>query len=270
MTASPVASTARADVWQLGDAYERYMGRWSRQVAPRFLQWLNIAAARRWLDVGCGTGALSSAIVEHCAPRSVIGVDPSQGFLAAARARLPALDWRVGSADELPLTDESVDVAASALVLNFVPDPVAALREMARVTAPDGEVGVYVWDYSHRMALVRHYWDAAARVDPAVVERGQDERFALCHPENLSVALIEAGLRSVTVSAIDIELRFTDFDDYWQPFLAGQGPAPAHAMRLQPAQREHLRELLRARLPVRADGTIVLNARAWAGRGIRR
>jgi len=258
------------DAWRGGDAYERYMGRWSRRVAPRFLRWMNIAPGSRWLDVGCGTGALSAAIVEHGAPSAVIGVDPSNGFLATARARLPALDCRVGTADALPLADDSVDVAVSALVLNFVPDPVAALREMARVTVDGGEVGVYVWDYVHKMELIRHYWNAAACVDPGAAERRLDERFALCHPERLSDALVEAGLRSVTVSAIDIELRFADFDDYWQPFLGGQGPAPAHAMRLTSAQRERVRELLRERLPLRADGTVLLHARAWAARGLRR
>jgi hypothetical protein len=136
--------------------------------------------------------------------------------------------------------------------------------------AADGEVGVYVWDYARKMELIRHYWDAAACVDPTAAERGLDERFALCHPESLSAAFSEAGLRSVKLPAIDIDLRFADFDDYWQPFLAGQGPAPAHAMHLQPAQREGVRALLRERLPVRPDGAVVLQARAWVARGMRR
>lgn len=255
------------DAWRSGGAYDRYMGRWSRAVAPRFLSWLDAPPAQRWLDVGCGTGALAAAIVEHAAARSLTGIDPSAGFLQAARSRLPGhVMLRQAGAEAIPLDDAAVDVSVSGLVLNFVPDAVAALREMARVTARGGTVAVYVWDYAHRMEMIRRYWVAAARVDPAAGAMHQGERFPLCRPHALAAALADAGLENIDGAAIDITMRFADFDDYWQPFLGGQGPAPAHAMRLDEAARERVRERLCKTLPRRPDGSIELPARAWAAR----
>jgi SAM-dependent methyltransferase len=257
-----------ADKWQSGDAYERYMGRWSRQLAPRFLRWLEVAPARRWLDVGCGTGALSAAILELCAPASVTGADPSEGFLATAKGRLGArVVLHRAAADQMPLVDAAVDATVSGLVLNFVPDAAAALREMARVTVPGGRVAACVWDYAEKMDLIRAYWDAAARLGALAPGHDQGERFPLCRPDALAAAFTGAGLQQVDVSAIEIQMRFADFDDYWQPFLGGQGPAPAHAMSLDEPTRQRLRDLLRERLPTQPDGSILLAARAWAVRG---
>ena len=256
------------DSWHGGDAYERYMGRWSRQVAPLFLHWLDAPPGRRWLDVGCGTGALCTAVLERCAPAAVTGVDPSAGFLSTVRSRLSAgVVLHQAPAGALPLPDAAVDVTVSGLVLNFVPDATAALREMARVTATGGTVAVYVWDYAGKMELIRRYWDVAAEVDPAARARDQGERFPLCQPPALTTAFDSAGLQQVSTSAIEITLRFADFDDYWQPFLGGQGPAPAHAMNLDEATRNRLRDRLRASLPLRSDGALELAARAWAARG---
>lgn len=261
-------TTTPLDRWTIGDAYERYMGRWSRQLAPRILQGLEVAARHRWLDVGCGTGALCAAIVERCEPASVIGVDPSEGFLATARARLgDQVAWHRAGADAMPLADASVDCTVSSLVLNFVPDVQAALREMARVTSNGGRVAASVWDYAGTMEMIRAYWDAAAQF--GLVGRGQDEgvRFPLCRPEALASAFAAVGLRDVEVVALDMTMHFADFDDYWQPFLGGQGPAPAHAMALDEPTRLQLRDSLRARLPVRGDGSLQLAARAWAASG---
>jgi SAM-dependent methyltransferase len=203
-----------ADPWQAGDAYERYMGRWSALLAPRFVRWLGLPAGCRWLDVGCGTGSLASAIVQHAAPRQVTGVDPSAGFLATAARRLPpeVVLQRAG-ADELPLADGAFDATVSALVLNFVPDIGRALREMARVSADGGVVAACVWDYAEGMQMIRAYWDAAARL--GLLGPGQDEgaRFPVCRPEALRDAFIAAGLREVDVTAIDIETSFAGFDD---------------------------------------------------------
>lgn len=262
-------ATSTADKWQSGDAYERYMGRWSRQLAPRFLRWLEVAPARRWLDVGCGTGALSAAILELCAPAGVTGVDPSEGFLATARSRLGAsVSLHRAAADQMPLPDAAVDVTASGLALNFVPDTLAALREMARVTVDGGQVAACVWDYAEKMDLTRSYWDAAARLGALAPGHDQGERFPLCRPDALAAAFAGAGLQQVGVSAIELPMRFVDFDDYWQPFLGGQGPAPAHAMSLDEATRQRLRDGIRERLPVQPDGSIRLAARAWTARGI--
>jgi SAM-dependent methyltransferase len=256
------------DRWLAGDAYERYMGRWSRQLAPRFLDGVGAPPGLRWLDVGCGTGALSAAIVERCAPSAITGVDPSEGFLAAAAARLPAhaVLHRAGAAT-LPLGDREVDIVVSSLVLNFVPDADAALREMVRVTADGGRVAACVWDYAGRMEMIRAYWDAAAQLGLLAEGQDQGERFAICRPGALGSAFAEAGLEQVESDAIEIDMHFADFDDYWQPFLGGQGPAPAHAMSLDEAQRGELRELLRQRLGGTAGAPIVLGARAWAARG---
>jgi SAM-dependent methyltransferase len=260
--------TMTTDSWQIADAYERYMGRWSRQLAPRFLLWLGVPPARRWLDVGCGTGALSAAVFDSCAPAAVVGVDPSEGFLATAKRALPvhAVLHRAAAA-QLPLPDDAVDATVSALVLNFLPDAAAALREMARVTVNGGVVAACVWDYAQKMDLVRTYWDAAAQLDLLAPGQDEGERFPICNPQALAAAFAGAGLERIDVTSLELPMRFADFDDYWQPFLGGQGPAPAHAMSLDEPTRQRLRELIAARLPAKADGTIALAARAWAARG---
>jgi len=257
-----------ADTWERGDPYERYVGRWSRRLAPRFLAWLHVPAGRRWLDVGCGTGALSAAILDHCTPSALTSIEPSEGFLEAARRQLAGrADLHRASATQIPLGDVAVDVVVSGLVLNFVPDQRAALAEMARVTARGGTIGAYVWDYAGGMELIRHFWDAAIALDPAAVKLDEGLRFPVCRPEGLAQLFTAAGLQAVDVTAIDVPTPFTSFEDYWQPFLEGQGPAPAYAMSLDEAARSRLREHLRARLPAAADGSIPLTARAWAARG---
>ncbi|MCD6041990.1 MAG: putative methyltransferase, S-Adenosyl-L-methionine (SAM)-MTase protein [Burkholderiales bacterium] len=254
-----------SDTWERGDPYERYVGRWSRRVAPAFLSWLAVPAGRRWLDVGCGTGALCAAIAEHCAPSSLTGVEPSAGFLNSARQNLAArADFHQASAASLPLADRSVDVVVSGLVLNFVPDPGGALEEMQRVAGAGGCIAAYVWDYAGKMELMRYFWDAAAEIDPAAAKLDEGGRFPLCRPEALRQLFSGVGLSGAEVQAIDIPTRFTGFDDYWQPFLGGQGPAPAYAMSLDEPERARLRERLRERLPMDADGSIALVARAWA------
>ena len=257
-----------ADTWERGNPYERYVGRWSRQVAPLFLAWLDIPAGCRWLDIGCGTGALCGAIVDGCTPSSVIGVEPSTGFLEAARQNLGGrATVREGSATAIPLGDGSVDVVVSGLVLNFVPDPHAALREMARVACQGAAIAAYVWDYAGRMELMRVFWDVAVELDPDAARLDEGVRFPMCQPEALGTLFAGAGFAGVEVAPIDIPTPFVDFDDYWRPFLGGQGPAPSYAMSLDEPARLRLRDRIRRRLPVAADGSISLTARAWAVRG---
>jgi SAM-dependent methyltransferase len=253
------------DPWEEGSSYERYVGRWSRQVALEFLAWLRRPAGLRWLDVGCGTGALCATIVERCAPSSVAGVEPSEGFRGTAHRSLGSrAEVHPGSATAIPLEDASVDVVVSGLVLNFVPDPPAALAEMLRVTRPGGTIAAYVWDYAGRMEFMRAFWDAAVALDPAAAAADEGIRFPLCRPEPLKALFASSGLGDIEVRAIDIRTTFVDFEDYWRPFLGGQGPAPAYAMSIDEAARARLREAVRARVPITADGSISMVARAWA------
>jgi SAM-dependent methyltransferase len=260
-----MASPLVSDTWEHGDPYEQYVGRWSRLVAPRFVSWLNIPAGRRWLDVGCGTGALGAAILDHGSPLSVVGVEPSNGFLEKAKEQLGhRMTLRSGSAAAIPLEDGAVDVSVSGLVLNFVPDGRAALGEMARVTIAGGTIGAYVWDYAGKMELMRHFWDAAAELDPAAARMDEGARFSVCRPEALTELFESAGLRGTEVTAIDVTTLFASFEDYWRPFLGGQGPAPAYAMALDAPIRARLRDAIRGRIPLQTDGSISLTARAWA------
>jgi SAM-dependent methyltransferase len=256
-----------SDTWERGNSYERYIGRWSRRVAPLFLSWLAIPTGRRWLDVGCGTGALCAAIVDYCSPSSVAGVEPSEGFLKTAKENLAGrVAFHQGSATAIPLGDSSVDVAVSGLVLNFVSDPRTALAEMARVTGKGGTIAAYVWDYAGKMELMRFFWDAAVELDPDAAKMDEGTRFAMCCPEALETLFDDAGLREIEVTPLDTPTPFANFDDYWEPFLGGQGPAPAYAMALDETMRARLRDRIRDRLPVAANGSVSLTARAWATR----
>lgn len=259
----------RKDTWAAGDLYEPYVGRWSRLVARDFLDWLAVPPGRNWLDVGCGTGALSQTILQRAQPRSVKGIDPSAGFVAHAAAHVvdPRAAFEVADAQSLPLEAAAFDAAVSGLVLNFVPNPATAVAEMRRVVRRGGIVAAYVWDYADGMQLMRHFWDAAAALDPAAAKLDEGVRFPLCREAPMAALLESAGLDRIETRAIDVPTRFRDFDDYWNPFLGGQGPAPTYAMSLAEDKRAALRERIRAGLPIASDGSIALVARAWAVRG---
>ncbi|NBH07518.1 class I SAM-dependent methyltransferase [Amycolatopsis sp. SID8362] len=256
-------------MWQSGDAYEAYIGRWSRRIAETFVRRLDVPASRRWLDVGCGTGALTSAVLTAADPAEVVGVDPSEGFLKSARASVtdPRASFSVADAQTLPFPDGRFDAVVSGLVLNFVPDPARAAAEIARVTTPGGLAAAYLWDLAEGMELIRIFWDTAAELDPAVAENHEGRRFPLCRPEPFGRLWTEAGFAAVSVGEIKIPTVFRDFDDYWQPFLGAQGPAPAYLATLPEARRDQIRELLRSRLPTGPDGSIPLSASAWVVRG---
>jgi SAM-dependent methyltransferase len=260
MTATP---------WAGADAYERYIGRWSALVARAFLDWLDVAAAARWLDVGCGTGMLSAAVLERDPTASIAGVDPSESFLEAARRRLPDADLGVAGAQELPFGDAEFDAVVAGLVLNFVPDAGQAAAELARVARPGATIAAYVWDYAGEMQLIRRLFDAAIELDPAAEEADEGPKFPICRLDRLETLFEGAGLRDVESRAIDVPTVFRDFDDYWTPFLGGTGPAGVYVSSLDDAGRDALRERLRETLPVEEDGSIGLIARAHAVRGTR-
>jgi SAM-dependent methyltransferase len=261
----------RKDEWASGDAYEPYVGRWSRLVGPEFVRWLGLPGNLRWLDVGCGTGALSQGILGRGSPSQVVGVDPSEGYLAHAHAHVvdARVSFRVGDAQALPVADGEFDVAVAGLVLNFVPDKDRAVTEMRRAVGAGGTVAAYIWDYAGEMQLMRHFWDAAVALDPGARELDEGRRFPVAKPGPLSELFEAAGLDQVRTRAIDVPTVFRDFDDYWSPFLGGQGPAPGYCVSLPEERRVALRERIRASLPIQADGTIPLIARAWGVRGTR-
>lgn len=258
------------DKWNDGDAYEMYVGRWSRKTGKKFLSWLDIPGGLRWLDVGCGTGALTSQILQEQDPTSVVGVEPSEGFLTLARKATDddRATFLQGSGESIPVDDSAVDVAVSGLVLNFIPDKEKAMAELVRSVAKGGTVAAYVWDYSGHVQFMRYFWDAAIALDPAAVEKDEGVRFPICRPAALAALFSNAGLSDVVTAPIDILTPFKDFDDYWTPFLSGIAPAPGYCASLDEAARQKLKKRLIDVLPTDPDGMILLAARAWAVRGI--
>ncbi len=266
-----MSSSTEKSVWASGAAYEAYVGRWSRLVAREFVEWLAVSPSARWLDVGCGTGALTEAVLRRASPAQVDGIDPSEGFLALAREQVrdPRARFDSGDAGHLSFESGRYDAVVSALVLNFIPNLPAGIAEMVRVARLDGVVAGYVWDYAGKMELMRYFWDAAIALKPEDQDRDEGRRFPICKPGPLTDLFEGAGLKSVQVHTIDVPTRFRDFDDYWTPFLGGQFPAPDYAVSLSEEARAALRDHIRARLPIAADGSIQLIARAWAVRGTR-
>ena len=265
-----MAQTARHDAWQAGEGYDRYMGRWSRLIAPRFLHWLDAPSGLEWLEIGCGTGALSAAILARCAPKTLMSIDKSEGFIAKARADIAdaRVSFQVGDARALPAASGSKGVIVSALVLNFLPDKESALAEMRRVARIGATIGFYVWDYpGGGMEIMRAFWRAATALDPKAIDLNEDKRFPFCTPDGLIALASGAGLARIECGPIEVPTVFKDFEDHWHPFTLGTGPAPGYCMSLDDEARQRLKEKLLATLPRAEDGTIPLKARAWAVRG---
>jgi SAM-dependent methyltransferase len=258
------------DRWLAGDAYERYMGRHSRPLARAFLEWLRPPAGAHWLEIGCGTGALTTAIAGSCDPGSVVACDPSDAFIDHARRQVtdPRVSFVAAGADAPPGRDGGFDLAVSGLVLNFLAAPDAVLASLRQRLRPGGVVSAYVWDYAAGMEFLRAFWDEAMALDSRAAALDEGRRFPLCSPGSLQTLFNAAGLAQVDTGAIEIETRFADFDDYWEPFLRGTGPAPAFVASLEPPARDELRERLRRRLRAAAGAAIPLRARAWSVRGV--
>jgi SAM-dependent methyltransferase len=242
-----------------GDGYERFMGRWSRRLAPLFVTFAGVTEGHRVLDVGSGTGALSAAAAAVKSAR-VTGVEPSPAYVRYAQEHADGR-FEVGDALALPFPDDTFDRTLSILVLNFVSDAAAALQQMIRVTRPGGVVAAAVWDYGDGMQMLRTFWDAAVALDPGAAPR--DERhMPLCARGALADLWRTHGLRDVDEQALTIDMAFASFDDYWQPLLCGQGPAGVYVSSLSESARHALESKLRA------DVDLTMRARAWAVRGV--
>ncbi|MDE1852227.1 MAG: class I SAM-dependent methyltransferase [Thaumarchaeota archaeon] len=259
------------EAWDRADGYEPFVGRWSALVAPRFLLWTGAKKGGDFLDVGCGTGALSQAIVDYGA-RRVEGVDTSEAYLQRARVRTKGsaatASFQLGDATSLRFPDGTFDTVVSGLVLNFIPDASIAMSEMKRVAKPGGTIAAYVWDYAAQMQVIRYFWDAAADLDAArVAPLDEGRRFSICKPDALEKLFRGSALENVSTASLDQRAYFEDFEDYWTPFLGGQAPAPGYLKSLAENERNRLHDHLKSMLPIRRDGSLVLNARAWGVRG---
>jgi ubiquinone/menaquinone biosynthesis C-methylase UbiE len=244
------------------DAYDRFMGRYSVPLAPRFADFAAVGAGQRVLDVGCGPGALTAELVGRLGPDGVAAVDPSEPFVAAARERHPGVRVQLAAAEQLPFGDQEFDAALAQLVVHFMADPVAGLREMARVTRKDGVVAACVWDYGGGGAPIAVFWQAARELDPAVED---ESRLAGARQGHLTELFEAAGLREIEENALTVDVRHASFEDWWEPFTFGVGPAGAYAAGLDAKQQARLRERCRELLPPPPS---VLRARAWAARGV--
>jgi len=258
-----------ADRWSNPGEYERYMGRWSRLVAREFLSWIAVPWRQRWLDVGCGTGALSETVLSRCQPAELVGLDRSPAYVAAARhaRRETFAHFLAADATRLPVRAAHFDAAVSGLVINFIPDPARAVEQMTMSVRPGGTVALYAWDYAGRMEMLRHFWDAAVSLDPAARELDEGRRFPICSSTALAALFTAAGLDDVETRALEVPAEFESFDDFWQPFLSGDAPAPGYCLSLSEGHRANLRSAVRERLPVQPDGRIELVARAWGVMG---
>jgi SAM-dependent methyltransferase len=248
------------------EAYERFMGRWSRLLAPMLVEFAGIPERGRALDVGSGTGSLAFAIAEARPHAEVIGIDPSKEYVghAASRNRFGGrVNFEAGDAQQMRFGDAAFDASVSLLVFNFIPDRKKALAEARRVTKPGGPVAAAVWDYGGEMKMLRVFWDAAVAMDPAAGKL-EERHMPLCRPGELTALWKDGGLERIEERPLDIAMQFASFDDYWEPFLLGQGPAGAYVRRLDATRRDKLRDELRRRI----GGRLSMTGRAWAVRGV--
>lgn len=259
-----------ADQWSAGSTYELFMGRWSRELAREFVSWLSAPPGLHWLDVGCGTGALTDAICSSAQPQTVTACDPARPFVEYARghSRDARVSFVVADAETFPLRPDGYESIASLLALNFFPNPDAALARMREAARPDSVISACVWDYRGGMQFLRYFWDAAVALDSTASRYDEGVRFPICQPEELRALFRRAGLADIRCEAIDIVTEFAGFTDYWQPFLGGTGPGPSFVASLEAVERDRLCRKLESVLPVGPDGGLPLRARAWAVRGV--
>jgi SAM-dependent methyltransferase len=244
------------------EAYDRFMGRYSIQLSPQLADLATVAAGQTALDVGCGPGALTGELVKRLGPEAVSAVDPSEPFVAAIRDRYPSVSVQIASAEQLPFPDRTFDVSLAQLVVHFMKDPVAGLTEMARVTRPGGVVAACVWDYGGGAGPLSPFWKAAHQLDPDIDDESHRPGVRQGH---LTELFEEAGLRAVEGTSLTSAVEHPTFEDWWEPFTLGVGPAGSFVASLDPDRQSELRELARDNLD---SAPFVLSSRAWAARGI--
>jgi SAM-dependent methyltransferase len=244
------------------ERYDRFMGRYSAPLAPLLADLAGVGPGHRVLDVGCGPGALVAELVERLGPDSVAAVDPSEPFVAAARARNPGVTVERAAAEELPFADDAFDAALAQLVVHFMADPVAGLSEMARVTGSGGVVAACVWDHASGGGPLSLFWDAVRGFDPTARD---ESGLAGSREGHLGELFRAAGLDAVEETALSVEVEHPSFEDWWEPFTYGVGPAGVYTAGLEPDAQERLRERCRELLPA---APFVVTARAWAARGV--
>lgn len=244
-------------------AYDRHIGRYGPALARALIEAANVSAGQRAIDVGCGPGALTSALCAVIGSDHVTAIDPSEPFVEACARRHPGVDVRLGNAEALPFADHSFDVTLAQLVVNFMHDPQEGVDEMRRVTRPGGAVAAAVWDYAGQMTVLRRFWDAAVRVDPDAADRDEGRSMPYCTPADLEGLWRAVGLSDPVISAIVVDAEYGGFDDLWQSLEHGSGPSSAHAASLPPDRRIELRDEFRRLLDV-GEGPFRLTARAWS------
>jgi len=244
------------------DAYDRFMGRYSVLLSPQLCDLAGISDGRRVLDVGCGPGALTAELVARVGPAAVSAVDPSEPFVAAARARNPGVDVQQASAEQLPFPDQTFDAALAQLVVHFMSDPAAGLAEMRRVTQQDGVVAACVWDHAGGHGPISPLWEAARELDPGLED---ESRLAGSREGDLAGLFESTGLREVEETVLSVSVEHPTFEEWWEPFTLGVGPGGSYVAGLDPQHQAQLRERCRAAFP---DAPFVLTARAWTARGV--
>jgi SAM-dependent methyltransferase len=243
------------------DAYLRFMGRYSEQLAAGFADLAGAGPGQRLLDVGCGPGALTAELVRRAGAEVVSGVEPSRSFAAAVRERLPGADIQVGNAEDLPYPADAFDAALAQLVVHFMADPVQGLREMRRVARPGGTVAACVWDHAGDRGPLSTFWLAVRETDP---DAADESNLAGARDGDLARLFGEAGLTAIEASTLTVQVRYASFDHWWEPYTLGVGPAGAYVAKLSSERRMALQDQAKRLLPT---GPIEITAVAWAATG---